>query len=111
MEEKFLKVCATEEIGENGSKAFDIAGENILICNTKDGFLAVHNICTHQLQELEGGKIRSCFIFCPLHGQRFNLKDGTPIGKLAEKPLPTYELRVEGGDIFVNPEPRAGAPD
>ncbi len=111
MDNPFRKVCSTDEIGDNESKAFDIDGRSILVCNTKDGFFAVDNICTHQLQELEGGKIRGCFIFCPLHGQRFNLKDGAPIGKLTDKPLATFALRVEDGDVLVNPQQSADAPD
>ena len=103
----FIHVASADEIAENSSKAFDVNGEPILICNTREGFFAVHNICTHQLQELEGGKIRGCFIFCPLHGQRFNLKDGAPIGQLTDKPLPTYAIKVEAGNIYVNPN--AGA--
>jgi 3-phenylpropionate/trans-cinnamate dioxygenase ferredoxin subunit len=107
----FRKVCASHEIADNDSKAFEVDGRSILICNTKDGFFAVDNICTHQLQELEGGKIRGCFIFCPLHGQRFNLKDGASIGQLTDKPLATFQLRIEGDDILINPQPVDGAPD
>ena len=111
MSDGFVKACAASEIGDNDSKAFDLDGKQILVCNTKDGFFAVDNICTHQLQELEGGKIRGCFIFCPLHGQRFNLKDGAPIGQLTDKPLPTYALKIEDDVIYVNPQPNDGAQD
>lgn len=111
MSGEFVRAASVSDIAENDSKAFAIAGKNILICNTKEGFFAVENQCTHQLQELEGGKIRGCFIFCPLHGQRFSLKDGTPIGQLTDKPLMTYPIRVEGDDILVNPDASGGAPD
>jgi 3-phenylpropionate/trans-cinnamate dioxygenase ferredoxin subunit len=107
MIEDFILVAKTSEIAEYSSKAFDIDGENILLCNTSEGFFAVKNQCTHQLQELEGGKIRRCFIFCPLHGQRFNLKDGAPIGDLTDKPLPTFAVKVIGENVYVNPNAAA----
>ena len=77
MSDGFVAVGGVDEIADNDGKAFQIEGRDILVCNTRDGFLAVDNVCTHQLQKLEGGKIRGCFIFCPLHGQRFNLKNTT----------------------------------
>ncbi|MEM9169374.1 MAG: Rieske 2Fe-2S domain-containing protein [Pseudomonadota bacterium] len=110
MADGYAYAAKVGDIPENASKAVDIDGRSILICNTRDGFLAVENLCTHQLQALEGGKIRGCYIFCPLHGQRFNLKDGKPIGQLTDKPLPVFRLRVDGDEIWINPEPTVCEP-
>ena len=108
MTDGFVRAASVGDIGETESKAVLVGDYNVLICNTREGFFAVENECTHQLQELEGGKIRGCFIFCPLHGQRFNLKDGTPIGQLTDKPLKTFPLQVRGEDIFIYPQPGDG---
>lgn len=111
MTDGFERVCAASEIGANESKAFEIAGRNILVCNTNEGFFAINNICTHQHQPLEGGKIRGRFIFCPLHGQRFNLRTGAPTGQLTDKRLETFGLRIDNDEILVNPTPIVAAPD
>lgn len=111
MAEGFVKICAAPDIGVNESKAFDVGGRSVLVCNTKEGLFAVSNICTHQLQALEGGKLRGHFIFCPLHGQRFNLKDGSTAGQLTDKPLDTFRLKIDNGDIFVNPLPVGAGQD
>lgn len=115
MSDEFVKAACVADFGENENKAFKIGEYDILIGNTREGFFAVENLCTHQLTELEGGRIRGCFIFCPLHGQRFSLKDGTPIGKLTDKPLKTFPLKVDGEDILICPRPngqgRGGAQD
>lgn len=104
----FHKICAEDDIAENGDRAVTLEGTDILICRTHEGVFAVENKCTHQLQKLEGGKIRGCFIFCPLHGQRFNLKDGSPIGKLTDVPLKTFPVKCEEGAVWVSLEPRGG---
>ncbi len=109
MGDEFVRLCAVGDVGENDNKAFNVADRTILLCNTKDGFLAVDAICTHQLQSLAGGRIRGCFIFCPLHGQRFDLRSGAPIGPLTNKPLNTYSLRVDDDAVYINPTPRDGA--
>lgn len=110
--EERTRIAAVGEIEANANRAFDVDGVSVLLCNTKDGFFAVENVCSHQLTELEGGKIRGCFIFCPLHGQRFDLRDGKPIGQLTDKPIKTFPVTVENGEIFVRLAPQpAGAQD
>ena len=91
------------DIAEAESKSFNMDGVSVLICNTNKGFFAIENKCSHQTAELKGGKIRSCFIFCPLHGQRFDLRNGAPIGKLTDKPITTFALIQDGTNVWVNP--------
>ena len=93
MSDDYVRVAAASEVGENANRAYRVGDYDVLLCNTKEGFFAIENLCTHQRAELEGGKIRGCFIFCPLHGQRFSLKDGTPIGQLTDKPVRTFALK------------------
>ncbi len=111
MSGEYIDAGSVSEIGDNQSKAYKFGEIEILVCNTKEGYFAVENQCSHQLQALEGGRIRGCYIFCPLHGQRFNLKNGTPIGQLTDKPIRTFAVRIEDDRIFVNPGARAAAPD
>jgi 3-phenylpropionate/trans-cinnamate dioxygenase ferredoxin subunit len=101
MPDSYQRAAGVDEIALNQSKAFRFGDRDILLCNTKDGFFAVENQCSHQLQALEGGRIRGCYIFCPLHGQRFNLKDGAPIGQLTDKPIRTFETRIDGNAVFI----------
>ena len=89
------------ELADNDSRAVIINGTNVLICRAAGELFAVENRCTHQEAELEGGRIRGCFISCPLHGVRFDLRDGTPMGQLTRQALITYNLRVVEGMIEV----------
>ena len=84
MSDNFVLATGVDTLAENENRAFDLNGVSVLICKTVDDIYAVENMCTHQLQPLEGGRIRGCFIFCPLHGQRFDLIDGSPIGALTK---------------------------
>jgi 3-phenylpropionate/trans-cinnamate dioxygenase ferredoxin subunit len=38
---------------------------------------------------------------CWLHGSCFDLRTGASTGPPATKPVPTYPVKVEGGDVFV----------
>ncbi|MBC6403629.1 MAG: Rieske 2Fe-2S domain-containing protein [Hyphomonadaceae bacterium] len=106
----YTRLCSASELPESGSRAFDVANYSILLCHTNKGFFAVENRCSHQTAELEGGRIKSCFIFCPLHGQRFDLRNGKPIGKLTDKPIRTFALDIRDNDIWINSD-RGAVPD
>jgi 3-phenylpropionate/trans-cinnamate dioxygenase ferredoxin subunit len=69
-------------------------GKNILICKANGEFYAVDNQCTHQRAELTGGRIRNCYLACPLHGVRFDLRTGQPLGELTRVPLKTYDVSL-----------------
>ena len=74
----FHPASADAELQNNDSRAVTINGSKVLICRAAGELYAVENRCTHQEAELEGGRIRGCFISCPLHGVRFDLRDGSP---------------------------------
>jgi 3-phenylpropionate/trans-cinnamate dioxygenase ferredoxin subunit len=97
----WVRVCAVEDIPDNGSRAFSLDGRDLLLARTVMGVFAVGAICSHQQQPLEGGKIKGCFLFCPLHGVRFDLRDGSPAGTLTDKKISTFPVRQVGDDVLV----------
>jgi 3-phenylpropionate/trans-cinnamate dioxygenase ferredoxin subunit len=46
--------------------------------------------------------MKACFLFCPLHGVRFDLRDGSPAGTLTDEPIPTWPVKIEDDHIFVD---------
>lgn len=101
MSRQFIPVAPLADIPVRGNKAFEVAGENILICHTEVGVFAVDNKCSHQASALEGGIIKKCFLYCPEHAARFDLRDGSTKGKLTKESIPTYEVRVVDGRVEV----------
>jgi 3-phenylpropionate/trans-cinnamate dioxygenase ferredoxin subunit len=97
----FHPALADADLANNDSRAVTLNGSKVLVCRAGGELYAVENRCTHQAAELEGGRIRGCFISCPLHGVRFDLRDGSPMGQLTREALPTYEVRVVDGVIEV----------
>ncbi len=102
MAEEFHPLFPAEELAKNSSRPVEVEGRNILVCNANDEFYAIDNQCTHQASKLEGGRIRNCFISCPLHGVRFDLRDGHPKGELTKKPVKTYPVRVVDGVVEIS---------
>ena len=98
----FERVAALSDVPDGTTKAFEVAGRQLLIARAPMGLFAVGAICTHQQQLLEGGKMKACYLFCPLHGVRFDLRDGRPAGTLTDQPLPTWPVKIDGDQILVD---------
>lgn len=98
----FKKLGSLSDIAICGSRAYQVEDRSVLVCHTSKGVFAVENACSHMVSNLEGGKIRQCYISCPLHGQKFDLRDGQPYGEIrVDKPLRTFPVKVENGDVYV----------
>ncbi len=95
-------IAALDEVPEGGNRAFDVEGRSILLCRSSAGLFASDNLCSHAFSHLEGGRVKGASLFCPLHGVRFNLRNGRPSGNLTRRSLAVYPVQVEGGEIFVD---------
>jgi 3-phenylpropionate/trans-cinnamate dioxygenase ferredoxin subunit len=97
-----IRVADLTEIPPETNKAFLVNDVSVLICHTSQGLFAVENLCSHQLATLEGGKMKSCYLFCPKHSVRFDLRTGQPAGNLTKTPVQTYKISVVDTEIFIN---------
>ena len=65
----------------------------------------VHDICSHQEEELHEGWVDGNAIECPAHGSTFDLDTGDPQALPAVKPVPTYPVQIDAaGTVYVDPE-------
>ena len=94
-------MLAVADVAPGASKAVMIEGTEVLVCNAGGTLYSILNQCSHQASKLEGGRIRNCFISCPLHGARFDLRDGSTKGELTNVPVKTFATRVVGGHVEV----------
>ncbi len=101
MNTQYNRAMHADELAENSSRCMEIAGINVLLCRSGGEFFAVLNQCTHQDAPLQGGRIRNRMVSCPLHGMRYELSTGKPVGQLTHVPLPTYPVRVVDGYLEV----------
>ncbi len=101
----YTPVCALEEIPAQSSKSVSVDGVSVLLCNHNGSIYALENRCTHQNNPLEGGRVRGGYVSCPLHGVRFKLDTGEPVGALTRIPVRTFAVQVEDGVVSVSSEP------
>jgi sulfoxide reductase heme-binding subunit YedZ len=100
----WLEVCDVDEIEEDRAKIFTVGKERVAVFKYEGKLSAVHNVCKHQGGPLGEGKIIDGCITCPWHGYQYLPGNGQSPPPFTEK-VATYELKLEGSTVYINPEP------
>jgi 3-phenylpropionate/trans-cinnamate dioxygenase ferredoxin subunit len=97
-----VKAAKMSELQEGRVLVVEVEEEEVALCNVKGQIYAIANLCTHDNGPLNAGQLYGEEIECPRHGARFNVRTGQVKVLPAIMPLPTFEVRVEGDDIYVD---------
>jgi len=69
--------------------------------NVNGQLYATDRICTHEEADLATGFLIGSIVTCPLHLSRFDVVSGAVQNPPASVPLKTYNLKVEGTNVYV----------
>lgn len=94
MTAEFTRVLPAADLPAGEKKSFTLSGKSVLVCNSNGKLYAVSNICSHDNEKLECGRMSNGWIACPVHGARFDLASGKAKNPPAKLPIAVYELRV-----------------
>jgi nitrite reductase/ring-hydroxylating ferredoxin subunit/DMSO/TMAO reductase YedYZ heme-binding membrane subunit len=101
----YIKTCSVDDILENQAKLVVVEGKSIAIFKYDGKLSAVDNACKHQNGPLSEGRIVDGCITCPWHGYQYIPESGKSPPPFEEK-ISTYELKLSGQDILVDPVPK-----
>lgn len=97
----YVKVARADEITPGEKKTVEADGIEIVIVNLDGKFYAIEDVCTHDGGPLGEGELDGCQLICPRHGARFDVRTGEALTLPAFEPTPTYEVKIEDGDVLV----------
>jgi 3-phenylpropionate/trans-cinnamate dioxygenase ferredoxin subunit len=95
------RVCALADIAQD-ALAVQVDGVPVAIVRTPDEVFAIRDECSHAAIPLSEGDVEGCEIECWLHGSRFDLRTGKPLGLPATEPVPVYPCRVQDDAVYVD---------
>lgn len=98
---EFEKIAKVSDIQPGEIKSFVLGNEMVAICNTDGTFYAFIDECSHQTLPLSDGLLEGKTITCAYHGAEFNVETGEALCLPAVDEIETYEVKVEGDDIYV----------
>ena len=101
---EFVRAAGSNEIPVGGARLVEFDGVRIAIFNLDGEFYAIEDMCTHDGGPLvEGEIVNECQVQCPRHGARFDIRTGAAVSFPAFSPTNSYEVRIEGDDLLVEP--------
>ena len=78
-----------------------LGDDRIAMFRIGDEVFAVGDRCSHAEASLAEGEVFDYEVECPRHGSAFDLRTGKPLALPATKPVPTYEVVIEDGVVFL----------
>ena len=95
-------IGTTQELEKIPMKRYDVKGNDIFVVLTQGKYYAVSNRCTHEEAYFsQEGEVEGTTVTCSRHGARFDLASGAVKALPAVHPLKTYQLEIEGNDMFI----------
>jgi len=98
----FVRACRVADVPPESAIPVEIGGTELAIVQSDGHFYAIADECSHAAIPLSEGDVGHGEIECYLHGSRFDLRTGQPIGLPATEPVAIYRCRVEGDEVLVN---------
>jgi nitrite reductase/ring-hydroxylating ferredoxin subunit len=118
---EFVPVCRLDEVPVGEARQFEVEGKPIALARVAEGeCYAVGGRCTHLRARLGKGTLEGTTLTCPWHGSQFDVTSGKLLRWVQEptlmrvlaglipafmrKDIPSYEVRVEEGQVLVKAE-------
>jgi 3-phenylpropionate/trans-cinnamate dioxygenase ferredoxin subunit len=98
----FTRVCGLADLPEEGAIGIDVAGEPVALIRAEGEVYALRDVCSHAEVALSEGEIYDHTVECWLHGSCFDLRTGQPTGPPATEPVATYQVKIQGDDVYVS---------
>jgi 3-phenylpropionate/trans-cinnamate dioxygenase ferredoxin subunit len=101
-----VRVCSVDDVPPESAIPVEVPKNasrvELAIVHSNGNFYAIYDECSHAQIPLSEGDVGDGEIECYLHGSRFDLRTGEPIGLPATERVPVYRCLVEGNDVLVD---------
>jgi nitrite reductase/ring-hydroxylating ferredoxin subunit len=101
MSDEFVPVAKIGDIAPGEMKFVAVDRERIMLANVDGAFYALRDVCGHRNAPLSRGRLDGHLIECPLHFATFDVRTGKLVDGPVSADVPTYEVRVENGAVYV----------
>jgi 3-phenylpropionate/trans-cinnamate dioxygenase ferredoxin component len=99
---QFIRACALADVPPETAIAVEVGDEDLAIVHSRGRFYAIADECSHASVPLSEGDVGDGEIECYLHGSRFDLATGEPLGLPATEPVAVYRCKILGDELLVD---------
>lgn len=98
---EWLTLGRRDEFAEGAGRCVEVGGHRIAVFNIEGDLYAIGDRCSHAEASLAEGEVFDFDVECPRHGSEFDVRTGKPGSLPATRPVPVYEVAVEGDTVKV----------
>ena len=98
----FQRACALADLPEGTAVRVEVDGLDVALVREGAEIFAIEDECSHASVALSEGDVEGCTIECWMHGSRFDLRTGKPIGLPATEPVATFPIEVRPDGVYVD---------
>ncbi len=98
---EYEKLADLDEVPQGTMYEAEHGSEPMIVANVDGEICVFAALCTHLDGPLSQGGIDGGVVSCPWHGSTFDVRSGAALKEPAERPLTTYAVSIEGGEIRV----------
>jgi 3-phenylpropionate/trans-cinnamate dioxygenase ferredoxin subunit len=104
----FVRACALSDLVEDTPLRVEVDGLDVALVRQGEEVFAIEDECSHAAVALSEGDVGPCEIECWMHGSRFDLRTGKPLGPPATEPVPVFPVQLDGDDVLIDLNPNLG---
>ena len=97
---EFVRAMALADLPPGQCAEVRVAGKPVALYNVGGTVYATSNTCIHRGGPLGQGMLDGSAVMCPWHAWSWDVTTGENTAN-PELKIPTYPVRVEGGDVLV----------
>ncbi len=97
----WVTVAELAQLNNRQMLAVECSGHQLALFKLGETFHAIEDRCSHRQARLSEGRLEGNQIICPLHGGRFDIRDGTPKCLPAKVAVACYEVRIVDKQLQV----------
>lgn len=99
--QEWTRVASAADLTPGELMQVVVGDDEIVLGNAEGELLATSDVCSHEYVLLHDGWLEDHEVECPQHGSRFDMRSGEVRNLPATEPIPIYEVKVEGEDVYV----------
>jgi 3-phenylpropionate/trans-cinnamate dioxygenase ferredoxin subunit len=98
---EFVRAAGLDQVPPGTLRAVQVNGVNVCLANVEGEIYALKDNCSHKDFPLSEGELDGTQLECSWHGARFDITTGRALRLPAIRPVETFEVKLEAGEIFV----------
>jgi 3-phenylpropionate/trans-cinnamate dioxygenase ferredoxin subunit len=96
-----LEITTIDQLPRGRGVRVKVGEHRIAMFRVEEDVYAIGDRCSHAEASLAEGELWDRTVECPRHGSEFDLETGVPSSLPATTPVPTYDVTVEEGTVYL----------